>query len=93
LEKLRWDWGLTLVERSLLGVIEWVVPFLIAFWMWPVDYAPLLGGVLALLLAVPISFVYFFIRITFFPSEVRRDSGSTRRAMSGRRNLNLFFRF
>lgn len=74
-EKLRWDLGLCLVECSLLGVLLIFVPFLIAFWVWPGENAPWLGGLLALILEVPIIAVFIFVRIAFFPSEVQRDSG------------------
>jgi hypothetical protein len=74
-EKLHWDLGLTLLECSILGVLIFVVPSVIAFWLWPVDYAPWLAPLLVLLLDFPISFVFIFVRLRFFPSEVKRDSG------------------
>jgi hypothetical protein len=61
-EKLRWYLGLSLLECSLLGVGLLFVLFLIAFWVWPVEYAPWLGGVLVLLVAFPLG-LFFFIRL------------------------------
>ena len=74
-EKLHWDLGLSLLECSLLGVMLLFVPFLIAFWAWPVEDAPWLGGLLCLLFAAPIGAVFIFVKVAFFPSEVKRDSG------------------
>jgi hypothetical protein len=74
-EKLHWDLGLAVVECSLLGVLLFVVPFLIALRLEPGEDAPLLAGLLALILEVPILTVFIFVRVTFFPSELQRDSG------------------
>ena len=74
-EKLHWDLGLFLVECSLLGVIALFVPCLIAWWVLPGEDAPRLAGLLALLLEVPICAVFIFVRVAFFPSPVKKDSG------------------
>ncbi len=72
--KLRWP-ETSLLEWVVLGIVLMWAPFLIAFRLWPVEYAPWLGGLLALVLAIPISALWGFLRGTFFPSKVQRDSG------------------
>ena len=71
--KLRWGKA-GVLEWSIVGVILMWVPFLIAFWLFPVEYAPWLGGLLVGLLVVPLSAILGFLRGTFFPSKVQRDS-------------------
>jgi hypothetical protein len=74
-EKLRWDLGFSLLECALLGILIMWLPFVIAFWVWPTDYAPWLGGLLVLILEIPITVVFVLIRVVFFPSPVKKDSG------------------
>lgn len=74
-EKLRWDSGFTVAACVLLGIMLFLVPNLIAFWMWPADKACWLGPLLVFVLCVPITLVFGFIRGAFFPSPVKKDSG------------------
>ena len=73
-EKLRWPRASRL-ELSILGVVAIFVPFLVADWLGPRDYAPLLGGVLVLLLAAPIGAAWGLLRALLFPRKLQRDAG------------------
>jgi len=67
--------GTSRLEWSAIGVVVIFVPFLIARWLVPPEYAPLFGGLLVLVLVVPISAVLGYLRGTFSPPKVQRDSG------------------
>ncbi len=74
-ESLSWSWGLSRLECAFSGVLVIFGPIVIAFWLWPGERAPLAGGLLSVLLVVPITFVYFLIRLILVRPTLRRDSG------------------
>jgi len=71
-ESLSWSWGLSRLECSFLGVLLIFGPFVIAFWLWPGERAPLAGGLLSLLLAAPIGFVYTVIRLILVRADAQK---------------------
>ena len=67
--------GLSRLECAFLGVLVIFGPIVIAAWLWAGERSPLAGGLLSLLLAAPIGFLYTLIRLILVRPKLRRDSG------------------
>jgi hypothetical protein len=72
-EKLSWELGLTYPECCLLGFLIFFIPYGIAVLKWPSK--PWLWLLIVLLLDIPLTVLFIWVRIWFFPSEVKRYSG------------------
>jgi hypothetical protein len=71
--KLQWDWGITFPECCLLGFLTFFIPYGMAVMTWPEK--PWFGPLIVWALEIPMTVVFIWVRVRFFPSEVKRDSG------------------
>jgi hypothetical protein len=65
--------GLNFVECCLLGLLIFSLPYGMAVMTWPDK--PWIGALVVFVPEIPVTVVFIWVRVRFFPSEVKRDSG------------------